>query len=69
MSIAVEVRFLPPCDFCKEDARYDGKTRTGPWAYMCPTHWRAHGMKLGTGWGQKLISRAEIDLKERTDDQ
>ena len=67
MGKQVEVAELPKCDFCDEKARYDGKTRTGPWAYMCPTHWRAHGMKLGTGWGQQLISRAELDLKERID--
>jgi hypothetical protein len=26
---------LPPCDFCAAPARFDGKTKAGPWANMC----------------------------------
>lgn len=48
------------CDFCKTDgkeveAKYDGKTVHGPWAYMCEEHFGAMGVGLGTGRGQRLI--------------
>lgn len=53
------VETLPPCDFCKDlgrytDARYDGKTTKGPWAYMCGAHYSIYGMGLGLGVGQRL---------------
>jgi hypothetical protein len=57
----VTVPELPPCDFCVIDddkitpAEYDGKTVTGPWAYMCGAHYSKYGMGLGTGVGQRLI--------------
>ena len=51
----VRVPQLPKCDFCSKQAKYDGKTRMGPWAYMCPTHFRMYGVGLGLGRGQKLI--------------
>ncbi len=57
MSRSVKVRRLPLCDFCfGEDlcaARYDGKTKQGPWANMCD------GVGLGTGRGQKLLLTKE----------
>lgn len=34
------------CDFCKEQARYDGKTTMGPWAYMCEKHYNLYGCKI-----------------------
>ena len=47
------------CDICKEGdkerALYDGKTSTGPWAYMCRKHFRKYGTGLGTGLGQRLV--------------
>jgi hypothetical protein len=48
------------CDFCKTEgkeveAKYDGKTVHGPWAYMCEEHFEAMGVGLGTGRGQRLI--------------
>lgn len=51
----VVVLRLPKCDFCGKDARYDGKTEMGPWANMCPQHFRMYGVGLGSGRGQKLI--------------
>ena len=62
MSTHVYVAELPPCDICKHEgmltsastARYDGKTIFGPWANMCPEHFRSHGIGLGTGRGQEL---------------
>lgn len=55
---------LPPCDFCKElgrytEARYDGSTTKGPWAYMCGAHYSIYGMGLGLGVGQRLKLRSE----------
>lgn len=46
----------PPCDICKSrPAAVDGKTRMGPWAYMCiPCH-EVHGVGLGLGRGQRLL--------------
>lgn len=55
-----ETAEMPDCDFCAESgkkrtAQYDGRTKFGPWAYMCDTHFRAHGIGLGLGKGQRLI--------------
>ena len=46
----------PECDFnCGYEAKIDGRTTTGAWAYMCLRHWNDYGVgKLGTGYGQKL---------------
>ena len=58
----VEVTKLPQCDFCKQDptvlyqeAQYDGRTRMGPWAFMCREHFTQYGIKLGLGFGQELL--------------
>ena len=51
----VSVPTLPNCDFCGDEAHYDGKTRLGPWAYMCNECLRIHGLGLGLGVGQELI--------------
>lgn len=57
MSKSVNVPHLPKCDMCKDGtlARYDGKTKFGPWANMCANHFDFHGVGLGTGRGQELI--------------
>lgn len=65
MSDLVEVKILkiPDCDIHKYDklapsrvpAAYDGKTNSGPWAYMCETCFYIHGVGLGTGRGQRLV--------------
>jgi len=46
------------CDICRCDLKLepyfvDGKTKMGPWALMCPADFKAHGVGLGTGRGQK----------------
>jgi hypothetical protein len=72
MATTARVSKLPKCDFnhadtdplSKRAARYDGKTRMGPWAFMCEAHYRQHGVGLGTGQGQKLM--LEFDKKEDT---
>ena len=55
---------LPQCDFCKPNllvpwqaAYFDGRTRMGPWAFLCREHFRQFGVGLGTGKGQKLVLR------------
>lgn len=42
------------CDFCGKEAEYDGKTKFGPWAYMCQQCFARYGIGLGLGRGQKL---------------
>lgn len=58
----VAVDKLPSCDFCKQNplisyqaAQYDGRTKMGPWAYMCEEHFKQYGVGLGLGKGQKLV--------------
>lgn len=62
MSDAVIVAELPFCDLCQAFGRapakavVDGKTKQGPWAFMCAEHWASYGVgRLGTGYGQKLL--------------
>lgn len=55
MSTQTFVSELPKCDFCDEQARYDGKTVMGPWANMCVLHFGQYGTGLGTGRGQELV--------------
>jgi hypothetical protein len=55
---SVIVSVLPDCDFTHEKpvkAKYDGKTKMGPWANMCQSHFDQNGIGLGLGRGQKLI--------------
>ena len=54
------VRMIKFCDFCKEVAVYDGKTRMGPWAFMCEYHFMMNGIGLGLGKGQRL---SEVNKK------
>jgi hypothetical protein len=50
----------PPCDICKERPAYaDGKTRMGPWAYMCAPCFETYGVGLGMGRGQRILIDAE----------
>lgn len=47
---------LPNCDICHARACvYDGKTKHGPWAYMCEPCYTKNGMGLGLGLGQRLV--------------
>lgn len=47
------------CNICnmviKNKVEYfvDGKTKTGPWALMCPECFKKHGIAIGYGTGQK----------------
>lgn len=51
----VVVPKLPRCDFCKDPAHFDAKTRMGPWASMCLVHFQIYGIELGVGKGQELV--------------
>ena len=50
---------LPECHFCRLGkkhilARYDGRTKKGPWRMMCLKHFKEHGRGVGIGKGQRL---------------
>jgi len=51
----------PECDICELPAAVDGKTRRGPWAYMCTEHYDRLGSGLGAGRGQVLLCGDEHD--------
>jgi len=64
----VIVDSLPDCDICKHlksrtlpgeaaKAKYDGKTNIGPFAYMCQECFEEHGVGLGLGKGQELVTK------------
>lgn len=68
MATETTVSELPRCDFaptsawpnygpCEGPARYDFKTKGGPWANGCERHYRAYRAfrELGTGKGQRLV--------------
>lgn len=47
------------CQFCKKQPAsggiiIDGRTRRGPWAWMCDQCHEQYGVGLGTGKGQKF---------------
>lgn len=44
------------CDFCGktcENELIDGMTVFGPWAVMCPTCFKANGIRIAPGYGQR----------------
>jgi hypothetical protein len=51
----VKVLYIPKCDLCGDMAVYDGKTKYGPWAYMCECCFQTAGKGLGLGKGQRLV--------------
>lgn len=57
----VSVLKLPDCDFCGEEAHYDGKTKLGPWGNMCRGCFRKYGIGLGLGRGQELVVESNND--------
>ena len=36
----------PQCAFCTKRAIIDGKTKSGPWAYMCGEHFVKFGFRV-----------------------
>jgi len=58
----VIVNKLPQCDTCFAykrlvgiPAAYDGKTKKGPWAYMCQECFEIYGVGLGLGKGHRFV--------------
>ncbi len=54
------VSSLPLCDICDHTdgpiyAQYDARLTIGSWADVCEKHFKAYGVGLGTGKGQRLI--------------
>jgi hypothetical protein len=50
---------IPDCDICKHEdgvvnpATHDGKTKYGPWAFMCDAHLKSVGTSIHTKLGAK----------------
>jgi len=51
---SVELSGKRKCDFCGKEAKYDGKTQNGKWAYMCNDCFQMNGLGLGVGLGQRI---------------
>ncbi|GEM_PF-4642146 len=50
---------LPPCFYCKKlklemPARFDARTKDGPWRMMYCGHFFEHGMGVGFNYGHRL---------------
>jgi len=50
------VSSYPACDFCGEEAHFDGKTTLSVWAFMCDYDFQVYGKGLGIAIGQRLIT-------------
>jgi hypothetical protein len=64
----VTVAKRPPCDLCQivgDDvpAQYGARLLMGSWAYVCGPHFRAYGVGLGTGCGQRLVVKDEEEVR------
>lgn len=58
---------LECCDICKVRklmiiATVDGKTKLGPWVYMCEDCFREFGVGIGLGRGQRLIYNKNLGV-------
>jgi hypothetical protein len=64
------VAIMPPCDLNPEHgpAKYDAKTHTGPWAFMCHQCWAKYARftTLGIGRGQLLVLREGVNHDQDT---
>ena len=58
------VAALPDCQFCKDKAEYDFRTRYGAWAYGCERDWITYreSPRLGTGMAQHLVVEGEAEV-------
>lgn len=64
MKVNYEIKLIDKevyCDFCLSMACYEGKTRKGPWAFMCNEHFKTNGTGLGIGKGQQIMKRGEYE--------
>ena len=49
------VEQLPHCYHCSSTARFLAKTNDGYWANLCSVHMKSHGIRIGLGWGTRLV--------------
>lgn len=50
---------MEKCDFCNRQAVFDGKTKFGPWAFMCDKHRALYGVK-----DERFITRLGGESRE-----
>jgi hypothetical protein len=55
------LRERPRCDICGKEAAVDGRTRMGPWGYLCAGCFAMEGVGLGMGRGQVLLCGDALD--------
>ena len=60
MSNTAFVEKLPRCDLCGDEAHFDARTVSGPWANLCDLCFGQYGVGLGTGLGQMLKVREDV---------
>jgi ribosomal protein L37AE/L43A len=53
----VKVKEGHECQFCEKEAKYDARTKMGPWAFLCQSCFDKYGVGVGVGRGQKLEVR------------
>jgi ribosomal protein L37AE/L43A len=53
----VKVKEGHDCQFCENEAKYDARTKMGPWAFLCQSCFDKYGVGVGVGRGQKLEVR------------
>ena len=51
------------CDFCENLAIYDGKTKMGPWAFMCEEHYKLYGIPGVEGMTTRLEEKKRFLTK------
>ena len=61
----VRVATIPDCQICAENertrlAKYDAKTKIGPWAYVCEDCFNRWCYGIGVGYGQILIAEETL---------
>ena len=61
--VTIAPEHIIQCDFCKEKAIYDAKTKMSCWAYMCRSHFLTLGVGLGQGEGQELVYNDGKEIK------
>jgi hypothetical protein len=60
----VKMQKIPKCDFCDQPAKYDAPTIGGPWANMCPVHYKKNGHPHSSGLGSILIQAPKQQPKQ-----
>ncbi len=68
MSDKVIMSRLPSCNIrgCRNSARYDARTRSGRWGFLCKGHFARYGVGVGLGLGQFLLLPHEVQETRET---